>query len=83
MFLLHDPRRELARGQVIANIIGPWDQPSLPPLPAGHVRVMVLTPSGAHFGQGPAAALSADLVAGPFLTAAASLIQLIVSRAMT
>ncbi|HEX9515707.1 MAG TPA: hypothetical protein VF940_05970 [Streptosporangiaceae bacterium] len=45
--------------------------------------MMVLTPSGAHFGQGPAAALSADLVAGPFLTAAASLIQLIVSRAMT
>jgi hypothetical protein len=72
----------LARGQVIADAIGPWDQPSLPPLPAGHVRVMVLTPSGPHFGQGPAAALSADPVAGSFLTAATSLLQLIVTRAM-
>jgi hypothetical protein len=72
----------LARGQVIADAIGPWDQPSLPPLPAGHVRVMVLTPSGPHFGQGPAAALSADPIAGSFLTAATSLLQLIVSRAM-
>lgn len=72
----------LARGQVIAAATGSWDQPSLPPLPAGHVRVMVLTPSGPHFGQGPAAGLSADPVAGSFLTAAASLLQLIVSRAM-
>lgn len=72
----------VAAGQAIASVIGPWDQPSLPPLPAGNARVMVLTPSGPHFGQGPAAALSADPLAGSFLTAAASLMQLIVSRAM-
>jgi hypothetical protein len=73
----------LARGQGIANVIGPWDEQSLPPLPAGNARVMVLTPSGPHFGQGPLAALSADPMAGSFLTAATSLMQLIVSRAMT
>lgn len=73
----------LAAGQAIASVTGPWDQPSLPPVPAGDARVVVLTPSGPHFGQASAAALSADPLAGPFLTAAASLMQLIVSRAMT
>jgi hypothetical protein len=73
----------LDRGQVIANATGPWDQPSFPPLGAGHARAMVLTPGGPQFGQAPAAALSADPVAGPFLSAATSLMQLLVSRAMT
>jgi hypothetical protein len=70
----------LAVAQQIASVIGPWDQPQIPPVPAGHARVMVLTPSGPHFGQGPAAALQADPMAGSFLGAAASLLQLIVSR---
>ena len=69
--------------QKIATVIGAWDQPQLPPVPAGHARVMVLTPSGPHFGQGPAAALQADPMAGAFLGAAASLLQLIVSRSIT
>jgi hypothetical protein len=72
----------LARGQVIASSVGPWDKPSLPPLPLGQVRVAALTPSGPHFGQGPAAALSADPLAGSFLTAATSLMRLIIDRAM-
>jgi hypothetical protein len=72
----------LARGQVIAGATGPWDQPSFPPLLAGHARVMVLTPGGPQFGQGPMAGLSADPVAGPFISAAFSLMQLIISRAM-
>jgi len=71
----------LASAQAIANATSPWDQSALPPVPAGHARVMVLTPGGSHFGQGPAAALLADPMAGPFLTAAASLLQLIVTRA--
>lgn len=70
------------RGQVIADATGPWDQPSFPRLRAGHARAMVLTPGGPQFGQAPAAALSADPVAGPFLSAATSLMQLLVSRAM-
>lgn len=69
--------RWLTVAQEIAKVIGAWDQPQLPPVPAGHARVMVLTPSGPHFGQGPAAALQADPMAGAFLGAAVSLLQLI------
>jgi hypothetical protein len=73
----------LASGQAIANAIGPWDEPALPPLPAGHARAMMLTPSGPHFGQGPGASLFADPVAGAFLSAATKLLQLILGRAGT
>jgi hypothetical protein len=72
----------LARAQVIANAIGPWDQPALPPLPPGQARLMMLTPSGPHFGQGPMADILAGPVAGPFITAAAGLLRLVVSRTM-
>jgi hypothetical protein len=72
----------LAKAQVIVNAIGPWDQPALPPLPPGHARLMMLTPSGPHFGQGPVAGLSADQVARSFITAATGLMQLVVGRAM-
>ena len=72
----------LDSGQVIANATGPWDQPSFPPLPAGHARAMVLTPGGPHFGQGREADLSADPLAGSFLSSATSLMQLLVSRVM-
>jgi hypothetical protein len=71
----------LTAAQAVASVIGPWDQPSLPPVPASNARLMVLTPSGPHFGQGPAADLSADPLAQPFLTAATTLLQLIVSLA--
>jgi hypothetical protein len=71
----------LTAGQVIADAIGVWDQPSLPPLPARQARLMMLTPGGHRFGQAPAAALSQDPKAGPFLTAATSVLQLITSRA--
>jgi len=73
----------LTVAQAIAKVTGPWDQPQLPPVPAGHARVMVLTPSGPHLGQGPEAALQADPMAGAFLGAATSLFQLILSRAIT
>lgn len=73
--------RWLTAGQVIADAIGVWDQPSLPPLQAGHARLMMLTPGGHRFGQAPVAALSQDPKAGPFVTAATSLLQLITSRA--
>jgi hypothetical protein len=71
----------LTAGQVIADAIGVWEQPSLPPLPAGDARLMMLTPGGHRFGQASAAALSQDLQAGPFLAAATRLLQLITSRA--
>jgi hypothetical protein len=72
----------LDKAQVIANANGPWGQPALPPVPPGHARLMMLTPGGPHFGQGRVADLSADQVAGSFLTAATGLMQLLVSRAM-
>jgi hypothetical protein len=72
----------LAKAQVIVNAIGPWNQPALPPLPPGHARLMMLTPSGPHFGQGPVADLSADQAARSFITAATGLMQLVVGRAM-
>jgi len=71
----------LTAGQVIADAIGVWDQPALPPLPAGHARLMMLTPGGHRFGQAPAAALFQDPKAGPFLNAATRVMQLITSRA--
>jgi hypothetical protein len=71
----------LDAGQVIASAIGVWEQPSLPPLPPGDARLMMLTPGGHRFGQAPAAALSQDPKAGPFLAAATKLLQLITSRA--
>lgn len=36
----------LTAGQVIADAIGVWDQPSLPSLQAGHARLLMLTPGG-------------------------------------
>ncbi|HEX4818766.1 MAG TPA: hypothetical protein VFV00_01060 [Acidimicrobiales bacterium] len=65
---------------IVANI-GPWEEPALPDLPAGHLRVMMLTPSGPHFGQGPADALGADPMVGRFVTAAATLLQAVTQLA--
>ena len=60
----------------------PWTPCAELSHPAGHARVMVLTPGGPQFGQGPVAGLSADPVAGSFISAAFSLMQLLISRAM-
>ena len=59
----------------------PWEQPSLPPLPAGHVRVMALTPGGPRFGQGPGPALTAGPLAATFPNAATALLQLLTGQA--
>ena len=71
----------LAMAQNIASTIGPWDKPSLPPLPAGNARVAALTASGPHFGQGPQEALSANPLADRFLGAATGVMHLIVNNA--
>lgn len=65
-----EPAAELlVIGQSIADAIGPWEGP-LPPLPAGHSRLTMLTPSGPHFGQGEDAALRRTPAAAPFFDAA-------------
>ncbi len=71
----------LAVGQVIADATGVWDQPSLPPVPPGQARLLMLTPGGHRFGQAPGSAVSRDPTAGPFIAAATCVLQLITSRA--
>ena len=73
----------MATGQVIADKIGLWDKSSLPPLAADHARVMVLTPEGLRFGQGPQAALGGDPLAGRFLSTATNVMLLLVNRAVS
>ncbi len=70
----------IAIGQVIADAAGPWEQPSLPPLPTGNARVMALTPGGPRFGQGPAPALSAEPLAATFVNAATALLRLLLNH---
>jgi hypothetical protein len=70
----------LTVAQAVTNAIGPWGQVLLPPLPKGHARVLTLTASGPHFGQGPMADLSTDAMASPFLSAATRVMQLIVKH---
>jgi hypothetical protein len=64
-------------GEVFVQAMGAWDHPELPPLLPGQMRIMVLTPSGPHFGQGPAENVSTDQRAMPFIDAATTLVQLI------
>jgi hypothetical protein len=68
-------RAWLAIAQDMVHAIGPWDQPALPALPAGHGRILMLTPSGPHFGQAQADALTGDPFAARFLGAAVGLLQ--------
>lgn len=70
----------VAVGQQVARDIGPWDQPKLPELPEGHARVVMLTPSGHHFGQAPVDPLLSDSTAHGFIVAATALLQLLVSK---
>lgn len=66
-------------GQGLADRIGPWDRPELPPLPPGHARLAMLTREGFRFGQGPEAALLGDAIAQPVLAAATALLVAITS----
>jgi hypothetical protein len=64
----------------LARAIGPWTGP-LPDVPRGHARVLMLTPSGPRFGQGPYEDLGRDGAASAFLGAAATVLQLVVGMA--
>jgi hypothetical protein len=67
----------LAIARQLAAAIGPW-QAALPNVPLGHARVLMLTPSGPRFGQGPYDALAREAAAGAFLTAATRVLQRVV-----
>lgn len=68
----------LAAGQALASQIGTWDQPSLPPLPVGTARVLMLTRGGHRFGQGPDADLLVQPGAAELFAAATDLLAMIV-----
>jgi hypothetical protein len=58
------PARELLeQGRILVSRIGPWTEPRLPPLASGEAQLMVLTPSGPHFGQAAFSALGSDPMA--------------------
>ena len=68
--------RDLVRAAApLGAVVGLWDRPELPPLPAGHSRLLLLTPGGFRFGQGPSQLLFGDDTAGPVLRAAVRLLQ--------
>jgi hypothetical protein len=67
--------------QTLAVNVGVWDQPELPDLPQGHTRIMMLTPAGKRFGQGPDAILRQDPSAEAFLAAATNVLVGVVDHA--
>jgi hypothetical protein len=69
----------LAVGQQLAERVGAWDGGALPALPDGHARLVLLTPAGFRFGQGPGADLFADDGAAAVFAAAARLLQDVVA----
>jgi hypothetical protein len=69
----------LALASRLAALVGVWDEPQLPALPNGHTRVMMLTPGGARFGQGPDGQLRQDEGAAAFLAAATNLLVAVTS----
>jgi hypothetical protein len=72
---VEEPLREwLALAKDLVAQIGPWTERELPSLPADSLRVTVLTPSGPHFGQGPANDLTADPRASAFMEPATRLL---------
>jgi hypothetical protein len=71
----------LAYAQGLARALGTsWTEPSLPSLPPGHLRVLMLTPSGPRFGQGPEADMRNESAVSQFLNPATLLMQLLTSR---
>ena len=61
-------------GQELADELGPWAGPELPPLDPGESRFTLLTPGGPVIGQGPDDALRADPMAQPLYAAATALL---------
>jgi hypothetical protein len=56
-------------GQHLANVLGLWDQPALPVVPKAHGRVLLLTPGGMRFGQGPFEQLQTNPIANEIIKA--------------
>jgi len=75
------PARDLLGiAQALADVLEPWDG-DLPELPRDHTRILMLTPSGPHFGQGPDRVLQSDEAAATFLAAATATLVAVVGLA--
>jgi hypothetical protein len=70
----------LGIGQRLAEMIGVWIEKTLPPLRAGDTRVLMLTPGGFRFGQGPDADLRMDAAAAAFLLAATRVLLVVTAH---
>ena len=74
--VLHDAGKAwLAVAQQLATLIGPCDKPALPVLAPDQARLLMLTPSGPRFRQGPMNALMGDPKGAGYITAGASVLQ--------
>lgn len=71
----------LAVGQEVADQLGAWPGPELPPLEPGESRFTMLTPGGPVIGQGPDDALRTDPLAGPLYEASTALLAAVVGEA--
>lgn len=71
--------RLLVAGQALADVLGPWTEGSLPEVPVDHTRLLVLTPGGHRFGQGPDAALRQEPLAAAVFSAATDLLVAVVA----
>jgi hypothetical protein len=69
----------LGIGQRLAELVGVWVEEALPPLPSGDTRVLMLTPGGFRFGQGPDADLRKDAAAA-FLQAATRVLLVVTAH---
>lgn len=67
----------LAVADQLASAVGVWEEPQLPPLPSDHSRIMMLTPAGPRFGQGPDTLLRQGDAAAAFLSAATTLLVVV------
>jgi hypothetical protein len=65
----------LAVAAHLAPHVGAWTEPQLPALPGEHGRIMMLTPGGPRFGQGPLDQLRCDARASTYLDAATAVLQ--------
>jgi hypothetical protein len=63
--------------QPLADVVGLWDKLQLPELPAGDSRLLLLTPGGFRFGQGPGDQLMKQPLADALFTAATQLLVVI------
>lgn len=69
----------LVAGQALADVLGAWTEAALPELPADQTRLLVLTPGGHRFGQGPDDALRQEPLAEALFSAATELLVAVVS----